>query len=453
MESINPKDIINLEPGSISFITMKNGTMVVLDESIPAKTTNNKNTEAISNEKIDNKSDSKQSTKKLIFEISPKITIDYKGESKTKEKEKDEENTNENNIKIKIEKSDFNKCSSISKNNNFTFEASKKSQNDEEQKKKSNIFEKFENLKPSFETKQQPILNNDITKEKKESENQSQIKSKLATNSNNSNNNSKSITQEKNASKENVSKVNVSKDNISKENASKVNVSKDNISKENASKVNVSKDNILKDNILKDLANLNNTTNKNPTGERKSIYAARRASRLAQFNRKDRNSIHVVCSLNIRGDQPYKINLIGQFNNLVDRLNELKMNDPEPEDYKRYYELYKYRDKDNGMIKNKNYEQYSSSKKSYSINKSLDFKNSSPFSLSASNFNRTKNKINLSSTNGFKNGGMNLYEMFEKNSKGKNNPINIKNKKPLYNSQIVLPSNNMPNNFNKTYNY
>ena len=406
MESINPKDMSDLEPGSISFITMKNGTMIVLDESVPEKTKNHKEKKTSINEKIDSKLDSKKSNKKLIFEISPKITVDYKGESKTKNEEKTKGKINEENIKIKIQKSDFNKCSSISKNNNFSFAASKKTEN--VQKKNSDVLEKFLNLKPSSETKQ-PSLNNNITKDKKENDNQSQTNA-LNTNSINSNsNNSKSIAQDKDKS--------------------------------------ISKDNLLNNNFIKDLINLNNNTNKTAGGERKSIYVQRRQSRLQAFARKDKgHSIHVVCSLNLLADGPCKVNLIGQFNNLVDRLNGLKMNSPEPENnYKRYYELYKY--KDNGNTKNKNYIKYRSSNKKLTIDKNMEFKNGSPFHLSATNF-YNPNKLNsISNKNKIINDSINLTEIFQNNNRNKINPVNINNNNQLFSSQIVFPSNNFRNNF------
>ena len=37
MESINPSDIANLDFDSISFITLKTGDMIMIDNSVPKK--------------------------------------------------------------------------------------------------------------------------------------------------------------------------------------------------------------------------------------------------------------------------------------------------------------------------------------------------------------------------------------------------------------------------------
>ena len=42
METINPKNLIDIDPSSVSFITLKDGNIIMLDESAPVKPTKEK---------------------------------------------------------------------------------------------------------------------------------------------------------------------------------------------------------------------------------------------------------------------------------------------------------------------------------------------------------------------------------------------------------------------------
>jgi hypothetical protein len=106
--------------------------------------------------------------------------------------------------------------------------------------------------------------------------------------------------------------------------------------------------------------NLNsNNSNMNQTSKRKN------KSKIFGFFGKDKKvriSINAVCSLNIKAEDKYKINLINQFNNLVDRLNEERekgtvnriLESEKNEKYSKFYPLYK--NKTHNDIIKKNFE-------------------------------------------------------------------------------------------------
>ena len=115
MDSINPNDISKLDKDTISYITLKNGKMMLVDESAPEKYNSNE-----SKNNISNNLNNKKRTKKLV--ISKKITYSFHGfENKN--------NLNFQNINLRynnkidnnrIIKNDFNLISYISKNTNFS---------------------------------------------------------------------------------------------------------------------------------------------------------------------------------------------------------------------------------------------------------------------------------------------------------------------------------------------
>ena len=51
METINPKNYIDIDPSLVSFITLKDGNMIMLDESTPIKTSKNYKNKKNENEK------------------------------------------------------------------------------------------------------------------------------------------------------------------------------------------------------------------------------------------------------------------------------------------------------------------------------------------------------------------------------------------------------------------
>ena len=115
MEAINPNDISKLDKDNISYITLKNGKMMLVDESAPEKYNSNKSKNNINNNQNNNKR-----TKKFV--ISKKIIYSFHGfENKN--------NLNFQNINLRynnkidnnrIIKNDFNLISYISKNTNFS---------------------------------------------------------------------------------------------------------------------------------------------------------------------------------------------------------------------------------------------------------------------------------------------------------------------------------------------
>ena len=102
MESINPNDIMSLDLNSISYLTLKNGNMILLDDSVPQKTNGKiKNIPESSNL---SKDDIKSPAKEFILEISSPLELTFEGQiSKNKYK------------------SDLKSCSKIIKNIKFNY--------------------------------------------------------------------------------------------------------------------------------------------------------------------------------------------------------------------------------------------------------------------------------------------------------------------------------------------
>jgi len=381
MESIHPNDIITLDMTQISYVTLKNGDMILIDESVPQKS--NKNENLI-------KSDKNGATthKKLKLEISPISILSFKG--KTTEKKN---------------KNDFNLCNKISKNINFTFKENrpnkieKFSKNDKENK----IMNFTENIKNNYSSNYDQSLNLNKNNLKE---------SKLQQNKNLPNNN-------------NENNINFSK------------IENTNIS-------------IPMINFSNTLDNKNNLDN-NQTNRRKS--RASRASRLfgtggGLAGTKSKISINAVCSLNIRAEDRYNINLIRQFNSLVDKLNEerdkksiTEINEINKDNKSlRYYELYK--DKTNNLIK-KNMETLNHDfRLDIKDNYNKSFYNNT---LNNFNFNSNNKKIfkGLSIDNSDNNiNGINRYNIGTSPTNINSNGIKIfKNKMNNYSSKLVLPSN------------
>ena len=112
MDSINPNDIYKLDKGTISCITLKDGKMVMVDESAPEKYS--------SNESKSNKSNYLYEHKKSKLAISKKITYSYDSENKDiLDFRKINLRYNEPISSKRMIKNDFNLISHISKNTNF----------------------------------------------------------------------------------------------------------------------------------------------------------------------------------------------------------------------------------------------------------------------------------------------------------------------------------------------
>ena len=112
METIHPNDIQELDADTFSFITLKNGNMIMIDDSVPqkAKTIKSKN---------DNDSQKIERIPQDL-KVSDQLTISFRG----KEPENNinfNDNYNQNNDNKIIVKSDFNLLSKITENANFSF--------------------------------------------------------------------------------------------------------------------------------------------------------------------------------------------------------------------------------------------------------------------------------------------------------------------------------------------
>ena len=121
MEAINPNDISKLDADTISFITLKDGNVIMIDESAPEKfISNNPN-------KITNSSQKNNSSQKLT--VSKRLTFSYEG--------KNIPNINNERINSryhdineeKIIKNDFNLISTIDKNTNFELKSNNNNNN------------------------------------------------------------------------------------------------------------------------------------------------------------------------------------------------------------------------------------------------------------------------------------------------------------------------------------
>ena len=384
MESIHPNDIITLDMNQISYVTLKNGDMILIDESVPEKPKKN--------QKVIN-SDKNESIipKKYQLEISPLSTLLFKGKR------------NENN-----NKSDFKLCNKISKIINFSFKGIK-----------SNKIENF-----SGDDKENKTIN--YMQNTKNDNSSNFIKGNMQ------NNYDQSLKLNKNTFKEIEPQQNKNFQNNTNNNENNINLSK-------IENTNVS---IPMINFSTTLDNKNNF-DINQTNRRKS-----RASRLfgtggGLAGKKGKISINAVCSLNIRAEERYNINLIKQFNSLVDKLNEerdkkaiTEINESNRDNKSlRYYELYK--DKSNNIIK-KNMENLNHDYK-------LDIKdnyNKSFYNNTLNNFNSNNKKTFKGFSNDNSLNGINRYNRGISPTNISSNGIKtFKNKINKYSSKLVLPSN------------
>lgn len=387
MESIHPNDIITLDMNQISYVTLKNGDMILIDESVPERP--NKNKKVISSDK--NESIISKNNK---LEISPLSILSFKGRRNEKHN-----------------KSDFNLCNKIVNNINFSFKG----------------LELYKNGNFSENDKENKIINY--------KENTKNYNSSNFIKGNRQNNYDQSLNLNKNIFKESEIPQNKNLQSINNNNENNINFSK-------IENTNIS---IPMINFSNSLDNKNNFDN-NQTNRRKS--RASRASRLfgsggGLAGIKGRISINAVCSLNIRAEEKYNINLIRQFNSLVDKLNEerdkkaiTEINESNRDNKSfRYYELYK--DKSNIMIK-KNIETLNHDYR-------LDIKdnyNKSFYNNTLNNFNSNNKKsfkgfCNDNSVNGF-----NRHNIGTSPTNISSNGIKMfKNKINKYSSKLVLPSN------------
>ena len=297
MESINPNDIFNLDINNISLITLKNGDMIIIDNTVPEKGGNKKNKQKSRNTNVSN--NIKNSAK---LEISSSLNFSFKGK------------TNQNKYK-----NDFNAVSEIIRNINLYFEGIKKDINDINKIKQ---YAKKQNL--NLENEKNMVIN---TYNYRNNDKVFSFRPSITENDNSQNKNIKGISKV-----ENYNFINQKENNDFSKNLS------------NISKI------------------INNTSNitQNNTMARK-VNVSRMNTKFLGGLRKNRNSVNVVCSLSIGGYMPEKINLVNQFNDIVDRLNNLRekniktRNDEKKYNRNkslRYYQFYKHKKSINNIKKN-----------------------------------------------------------------------------------------------------
>ena len=163
MEALNPNDIINLDFDTISFITLKNGDMIVIDSSVPQKY------QTSYHKYINNYDYNKYKTYSQKLSVSKQLNFFYKNKNNF---------IINNNNQITI-KNDFNLISRITKNISFYFKGSSdiKTINNiqnisiKENSKKNSFFEKKfdnqnnrENLNNNQETNTILSINQNINK-------------------------------------------------------------------------------------------------------------------------------------------------------------------------------------------------------------------------------------------------------------------------------------------------
>jgi len=281
MESLHPDDICTLDTSEISYITLKNGNMILIDASTPQK---NKNVVSNSNIQTHNQ-------KEILLEISSNESIYFKGN------------------KSNNHKSDFTNCSKIRKIENFWIFGKR-------------VFNPIENLRnKNFKNLNELSKDNFCYFYSQQNKLDEQFKESKT----NINNNDGDFNYSKIEKYENQSNINT---NLS---IPVVNFTQD--KKAQLSNININ----------------NNNSNEDLTKRRSSRLSKGYIGDGLKMNKRCRNTINAVCSLNIRAEEKYKINLINQFNSIVDKLNEQRdktnkhnifENDKDNKDFK-YYKFYK----------------------------------------------------------------------------------------------------------------
>ena len=290
---IHPKDVGLLDPETISFITLKNGNMIMVDNTAPMKP-------IIERKKIDFEQSVKNSLK-----ISEKLSISY---NKEENKNKINKKYNQNNEKYlknkKFEKNDWNKVYQIEKSINISYLGSLK--------------QYYTNITP---------------KNIKDNYSRNNLKNKQKENISNTKNNSNAN------QKENYFDFTKTSNFYSSPNS---NTNTNNLFN---GKIIISEGN--ENNIIKNM-NKNayeedkDENSMNDKLKKKSNYKERMEKLVGD---KNKPSVNAVISLDIPSDIPFDINGIQrQFNMLITQLKRKKDKYQKNNDggnCQRYYELYK----------------------------------------------------------------------------------------------------------------
>ena len=334
MESINPKDFEEIDISTIEYLTLKNGNMILLDETAPEKQNKTK--------KI--KNDFPKFHNFNILEISKPVTISY---SSLLNKNFLKYNTKHNNKNISIFKNDNFFIIKSNQNNkrNIIFNQEYNKNDLKELRKKIDEIDKmiievfldrikiikdisnykkknklpiYDSLRESELLSKRKDMVNDISLHKdiedlfklilkisKEHEKQS-IESNITLLKNN-NKNFQIFDYEQNNKVNKLNHLNLNNININYSTNFNNNL------------------NPISNNDISSYRNeaLNHITER----RNKRLKTLEEKNKMKEKNIKGRNisnHINAVCSLNIPSDNPRSINLIAKFNNLVDKLNDQK---------------------------------------------------------------------------------------------------------------------------------
>ena len=415
METINPNNIIDIDPETISFITLKNGNMVMIDELTQEKPHKRK----IDFVNIDNNLNVQKEPPKIIeLALSETQYFSYKGVPK--------------DITQIIRKSNFNLVSKIIKNIDFFYKSSKSKENS-----KKIINEKMPSLNCSIE------LKNSMFQSKQENnENIIGIMKNNETELFMDTNISKQIVNYKPNDEEQKTIIKNENNNKNEKMHQLSNIIE--ISKNNE---NINSTVTNKQIMEKSINNNNNVTEIEITNYSKDVNKNNYIKKYNKINRgktprlnQSKNYAKAVVSINIPADEDENIDLVKQFNSLVDRLNSQKIknknNVPQKEILKkssRYYELYKKNNENyfDSLANNLNKIQ---KKNNYNLNLTQNnlFANSD-INININGFGRNNNSLNSRI--------LSLKEKTFSNISYRNDSSGREGMKGNYDSEIVFPSN------------
>ena len=375
METINPKNFIDIDPSLVSFITLKDGNMIMLDDSAPVKPTKEKNKIIQEEEKSNIKE-----KKSMILAVSFPMNFSYKGNKKKKIILEISKNINFSYNKIDINNKEKNMPTP---NSSIDFKSSMLQSkkditnlniNNSTTINKNVISEDNVNIRmtDTLISKQTTINVNNYNDNFIENKNEEIMPSNnLSTlNNNNNNNNNNEINLYKKTD-ENIQaytfKANQNNNDINNEN------DKNNEEREIENKKLSENQDTFKQMVFKN-SNINNNKiqipssliiqNNNYIGRIKDTQKRTTMTEVfieeeennkdinKTFNRinkrqiKDKNDgnyVKAVISINIPGEEKKDSNIVKQFNSLVDRLNGQKSKEKIKNIKKsdRFYELYK----------------------------------------------------------------------------------------------------------------
>ena len=385
MDAINPYDIGNLDFDNISFITLKNGDIIMIDASVPIKYNSN-----------DNKRKNSFTKKEPILKslsVSKQLSFSYKGKINF-----NKYNNNSNKNKQIIIKNDFNLISRISKTINFCI------------KGKSNKM----------------ILNNIPILSFKENT------KKISLNDYNSNDNI-------NNKKEKSNPIVNSNPNSEENELDKIKENNNNIIENNNQILSLERNNLnIKPSQITEEEKLDLRI------KRKSRNYLERLSLL--FNEKNKPLVNAVISLKIPSDVKKKLSdTEKEFDMMVTQLKQKRskynMNRNEHSIYQRYYELYK----DN----NKEFKYINLNRIKYYHESENDNKENEPqINSNSENNNKLEiNSVNNTFYGNFYNKGVNksITGLTDTNVNNKttrdNKSFSTRIKDLGYNSNLICPTN------------